>query len=379
MVALPLGQGGRVVYEIEDGEQSANDTEVIMHEDGGAASMSMKCGAEAPTPEESALLQKAESEEAVVSHTFLEAHEVAEMILGVNDSVSAVSSAIRGSYDCSWSGWKQFSDRFKLGLSSSNCNKLAHKDFNDVNVCSEKNVLYLYPWEDHNEAFCINYNVCHRMNSWYNHACSVHMRRTHSVKRAMIELDDFPDDSLMHAVVGGHGSGTSLHWGDGNQCGTSHLCVDSHNSKTFVQKLSRKMHRHGSIFLDSCLSSNPNERKNLASWVAQTVGKGIRVIGAEVSFGKVQVQRFIAWYAQIDVTGRSNVQSVHVAGGASCPSWAKSRNPDGDGDCACPDDYPTCKVGDGKPCPRSQGKTSKKYFLPMCVEAWAKVKCMCYR
>lgn len=274
--------------------------------------------------------------------------------------------------------------QYEYPLGYDKCERLKHMDFQDRPLCAEKNVLFMYPWEDHNNAFCVNENVCHRIWNWDKHACSVRMRRIQSIQDAINELHDYSDNSLKHVVLGGHGNGWTLHWGEGNTCGQSHLCVGDWKSNELLRLLSRKMLQHGTIFTDSCLSattdsSKHRDGKNLASWVASQVGKGIRVIGSVLSFGKVRVTRFKAWHATIDVAQENGVQRTSVAGGATCPSFAVSSTPDSSGNCKCPISRPTCKTTDGNACPMSSGKTSYKYFLPMCAEEWAKVRCTCQR
>jgi hypothetical protein len=209
------------------------------------------------------------------------------------------------------------------------------------------------------------------------------MRRIHSVRHALRELDQIPDDSVKHAVLGGHGSGSTLHWGPGNTCGESHLCVSTYwsNSNNFLSKLSRKMHKHSSIFLDSCLSATTDRSlktagMNMAQWVAKEVGKGIRVFGSTRSFSEVKVQRFKAWHGVIDVEDEDAAQRIITADGGRCPRWARSRTPDHEGDCLCPDGQ-TCRTSDGEECPHSKGRTSDTFFLPMCAESWSKVSCSC--
>jgi hypothetical protein len=302
-----------------------------------------------------------------------------------NHSASEASAASRKAgqrFDCSESEWSSFSERFELGQDKPNCEATKHMNFQDADVCADQNVIFMYPYADHNNAFCINSNVCHRMWNWDSNACSVRMRRITSVQDAIDQLDDYSDNSLKHVVLGGHGSGGTLHWGEGKKCGVSHICVNSYSSNALLKKISEKMHQHGTIFLDSCLSATEDEKKfhkgmNLATWVASNVGKGIRVVGSLLSFGKVRVTRFQGWHARIDVKARKSVERVERADGALCPSWAESSTPDEDGDCKCPGEHPTCRTTEGKECPKSKGLVSNKYFLPMCAEDWANVTCKC--
>lgn len=381
----------------------------------------MKCGGEEGIIEqETGLLQETENEAPVnVESSFLEDHEVSDLFMHL--SASAANGRARSvDYDCSMSEWNSFNSQFHLGwpmdtlpanwtlrsgthnpstngreyfynsatntaqyanpLAEGRCEATKHKDFQDKPVCSGgENVVFMYPWVDDTNAFCVNDNVCHRLSNWDKNACSVKMLRIKNVQHGIDQLDQYPDNSIKHAVLGGHGSGGTLHWGDGNTCGESHICVGNRLSNELLKKLTKKMLQHGTIFLDSCLSSTTDESKfmrgkNLATWAAGEVGKGIRVIGSVLSFGKVRVTRFKAWYAQIDVKDEKGVQRTSFASGARCPSWAERSVPDSDGECKCPG---TCRTTDGGKCPSAKGKTSDRYFLPVCAEDWSKVKCQC--
>jgi len=378
--------------------------------------LSKKCSNSHALPETVPLDKESERSEVRVSQSFLEEGEVAE-IFGLNRSVTSPGIHASEGFECTPSEWRNFVARFSLP--SNPTNKRTHEgeqtetppwiskqdyasklDFQDRSACREKNVLYLYPEEDYNYAFGINGNVCHRMYNWHSYACSVHMKRVSSVEQSIEALDDFSTNSIKHAVLGGHGTGWNLRWGGGPACGRGLLCIGASGGMgaSFLKKLSEKMHHHGSIFLDSCSSSTTDEDKkkdgmNLGEWVARTVGKGIRVIGATRSFQEVKVVAFVAWYAQIDGIGSHAppAEVVHMAAGARCPDWADNPFPNEDGDCQCPEKQ-SCELADGYSsrhpallnkaglkfkCPKSKGETSPKYFLPMCAESWAEASCRC--
>jgi hypothetical protein len=367
------------VEEDEGGAQTPKDFKTMWKT--AAMKYAKKCDCpEATEGDEMSLVQETKTD-SVVESSFLEDQEVYDMISNISSAAERTFLEYID-YDCNRGEWSTFNSRFSLHSYSVNCEATKHSNFEDNPPADEGNVLFFYPYEDHNNAFCTNANVCHRMLNWDENAPSVRMRRAYSVDYAMDELDKYKDNSIKHAVLGGHGSGSQLHWGPGRECGGSHLCVGSYKSDRFLKKLSQKMHQHGSIFLDSCLSSTTNQSKwtdgkNLASWAAGEVGKGIRVIGSVLSFGKVRVERFKAWHARIDVYGEgNNVQRTSLASGARCPSWAASSSPDYYGDCSCPSGQ-TCTTTAGNACPRSKGRNSNSYFLPVCAEDWSKVKCQC--
>jgi hypothetical protein len=198
---------------------------------------------------------------------------------------------------------------------------------------------------------------------------------------SMQKLEQFRDESLKHVVLGGHGNGQSLVWGSTNACGKGALCIDGPSGEEFLRKLSRKMHRHGSIFVDSCHSATFDDKRklfgmNLAEFVAATVRNGVRVIGSAVSFDKVRVQRFVAWHAKIDADSMDDAQRLIAPVDAQCPEWADSVTPNRDGDCQCPSAQ-RCQTTDGKKCPSSNGHETGVFFVPMCAESWAKVQCCC--
>merc|ERR550514_440740 len=77
-----------------------------------------------------------------------------------------------------------FAGAFEL---SNSCGKFKgdwYDHFYNVSTGSDKNVLYLYPGEDHNNAFRLNNNLCSRLRDWYNSATSVHVYHVHSVSQA---------------------------------------------------------------------------------------------------------------------------------------------------------------------------------------------------
>mmetsp|Transcript_96504 Transcript_96504/g.288046 ORF Transcript_96504/g.288046 Transcript_96504/m.288046 type:complete len:457 (-) Transcript_96504:58-1428(-) len=144
-----------------------------------------------------------------------------------------------------------------------------------------------------------------------------------------------------------------------------------------LDPLSRVLQRHGSIFMDSCLSATDQLKPNLAEYVAQKVGKGARVFGSILSFNKVDVQRTEAWHADIKMS-EEFVQRIYVNGQARCPLWAGNVWPGAEGNCQCKTDF-KCATKAGKSCPSAKGQTSDVDFLPYCAEPWAEDQCQCQK
>jgi len=392
-------------------------------------------GSEGPAPHPSLLEEEAALDDAMAANASAEATE--EEMLSVELATMRFND-----FHCNSLEWESFQRKF--GLPSGG--NWAHTSFSSGDACQENNVVWLYPKHDHNGAFAINRNVCHRLMMWSQHACSVHVARVGSKAEAQAFLSRFPAESIMHLVVGGHGNGYALQWGEksdgwlgleksggrvpvggvvqiigsfrrlnkdrkmmqpgergyvGNVDGDGDAMVyfdrsgmsfvswrefghgaavrqvDSIMPTAFVAGISSKMQPHGSIFTDSCLSATGKYSPNLAGWVAKVVGKGVRVIGSEVSFGRVDVKRFQGgWHASLNTPEMRHAQRVFVNSAAKCPAWAKWSTPDSSGNCACRM-FQRCKTRSGKPCPAAKGQESSAYFLPFCGESWAQDPCIC--
>jgi len=315
---------------------------------------------------------------------------------------------------------------------------LGSASFSDREVCGQNNVVWLYPAGD-NLAFGINPNVCHRLSVWSETACSVQVRRVSSVGEAAGYLSSLPESSILHLVLGGHGTGRALRWGPdhhlfgvlesdhpfapvgrvvslkrdvtgangaiifaGTPCyvhgvdsdgdvviffsgdrvdwvrkeDLDGVKVEDDPGSKLLAEVNARMQRHASLFLDSCKSADPSQSQNLAQFMAKTVGKGVRVIGSVVSFGKVDVTRFGAWHASIDTSEVKGAQRVFLNEEARCPDFAWKPMPDENGDCACKLRM-LCVTSSRERCPNTRGKEGPKYFLPFCAEGYVKDRCIC--
>lgn len=268
-----------------------------------------------------------------------------------------------------------------------NLGDTATKHFFDTpKTCTMRNVLWLYPSEDHNGAFEINTNVEWRLKGWYRMACSVHVWRVGSVEEATRIVKAYTQRSLMNVVLGGHGSGTSLEWGaskfwSSNVTGwylgeTTELAVGSWATIEFFKALNSRMSRHGTVFMDSCLSGTScswSWQTNLAQWTSQQFTKGIRVFGATESFSHVGVGRFGPYYHINDLSKGKAVW--YDSPGARCYPTGGQLGSDlrftlpKEGVCTCPVST-MCMLPTGDPCPSADGKTSRTNFLPACASHW---------
>jgi hypothetical protein len=142
-------------------------------------------------------------------------------------------------------------------------------------------VLFLYTKEDHNGAFAFTEKLCDRLNCWGSRGYKVVMRRIATKAAAKRVLDKFPDDSLHHAVLSGHGSPSRLRWGYGSD-GT--LDTKSSGTEQFLFKLREKVKINGTVLLDAC--QNAGDRivnlQNLFEYVASKL-PGRRVTASKIS------------------------------------------------------------------------------------------------
>mmetsp|Transcript_53828 Transcript_53828/g.166794 ORF Transcript_53828/g.166794 Transcript_53828/m.166794 type:complete len:408 (-) Transcript_53828:109-1332(-) len=114
-------------------------------------------------------------------------------------------------HSCTLPEFKEFKRVYGLRTSTMHTSSFGWRE-----PCKQNNVVWFYPSQDHNGAFSINSNVCHRLMLWRGVACSVQVRRVGSAQEAADYLRTLPRDSVRHAVLGGHGSGVSLAWGRGS-------------------------------------------------------------------------------------------------------------------------------------------------------------------
>lgn len=233
-------------------------------------------------------------------------------------------------YHCDPSEWQDFLQKFGLPDYGSTSVFYGDEDFRDTEKpCSERNVVWFWPVEDHNQAYALDTATCYRLRNWYFNACSVSVFRVSNSRDAEAALAEFPSGSIKHAVLGGHGSPGTCRWGAHDEEAS---CLDfSVSTVEFLQTLATKMHTHSSILMDSCSVAAPNgDEDNLAQFVTSQVGRGIRVFGAGELLYTTDVQRFDAYVTWLNKKPANVYQE-----GATCPAWSLSVEPDEDGDCSC--------------------------------------------
>eukprot|EP00928_Gymnodinium_smaydae_P080514 TRINITY_DN6419_c0_g1_i1.p1 TRINITY_DN6419_c0_g1~~TRINITY_DN6419_c0_g1_i1.p1 ORF type:complete len:475 (+),score=29.48 TRINITY_DN6419_c0_g1_i1:52-1425(+) len=250
------------------------------------------------------------------------------------DSASRIRSVVShtamdphpDSIHCTDAEWVAFLRHFGLpNHGDDKIDQYANTSFSNTHgePCDERNVVWFWTAEG-GEAFDLDRAVCFRLLQWAFRACSVHVFRVHEVEEARAVLHRFPDDSMMHMSLGGHGSPYSCRISE-EDCLTF-----TAESQAFFSAVHAKMHRHGSIVLDSCQNAAECTGANFAKFASISVGKGVRVLAATETVYFTEVHRFEPFYTEFD----GDLPVVNTVGGR-CPSWAASRVVDKDGVCSC--------------------------------------------
>jgi len=114
-----------------------------------------------------------------------------------------------------------------------------------------KYVLFLYPSADHNGAFGFKGMFCQRISCWISRGYEVVMRTVSGVPQASAVLDLFPEKSLHHVILGGHGTSTRLFFGT-RRHDTPALEVETSATNKLLMKLRGKLLVDASVTLDAC-------------------------------------------------------------------------------------------------------------------------------
>jgi hypothetical protein len=139
------------------------------------------------------------------------------------------------------------------------------------NACQagSRNVLWLYPMEDHNGAFDFNDWVCGRLATAYESsgADCINTYRVSNVEEISKILDEFVQEgSVVHAVVGGHGGpGPDGGIGLGPDEEKDATITKNKVSGAMFKKLGKRLvEEDPTMFLDSCYSGQ-NDMAKFAS------------------------------------------------------------------------------------------------------------------
>jgi hypothetical protein len=151
------------------------------------------------------------------------------------------------------------------------------------NPCSagSRQVLWFYPSADHNGAFNLNDFVCSRLaGATLNTAATcINVYRVNNVQEINVVLDRFtPDQTVVHAVIGGHGSNDPkgvLGLGAGQ---LDNVAQDAPTTLMLLKLKGKLVYPGPTIFLDSCFSGV----NGLAKYVSEVV-RDTWVMGGIVS------------------------------------------------------------------------------------------------
>eukprot|EP00929_Paragymnodinium_shiwhaense_P100710 TRINITY_DN6323_c0_g1_i11.p1 TRINITY_DN6323_c0_g1~~TRINITY_DN6323_c0_g1_i11.p1 ORF type:complete len:365 (-),score=43.59 TRINITY_DN6323_c0_g1_i11:106-1200(-) len=122
-------------------------------------------------------------------------------------------------------------------------------------------VLFLYPTDDPNGAFAYTQLFCSRISCWQDRGYKVVLRRISTNAEGIAVLEKFPDRSLQHVVLGGHGNSEGISWGgaafDGVLSHGNVILPLGWNTKSFLRLLRQKLQLVGStVLLDSCSTAS---------------------------------------------------------------------------------------------------------------------------
>eukprot|EP00929_Paragymnodinium_shiwhaense_P028427 TRINITY_DN16476_c0_g1_i2.p1 TRINITY_DN16476_c0_g1~~TRINITY_DN16476_c0_g1_i2.p1 ORF type:complete len:336 (-),score=30.01 TRINITY_DN16476_c0_g1_i2:429-1436(-) len=142
-------------------------------------------------------------------------------------------------------------------------------------------VLFLQPEDDHNGAFSFADLLCSRINCWQKRHYQVVMRRVSTTDEAMDVISKFPDRSIHHVILAGHGSPLGLSWG-GFSRWHGIMTKLGPTTKNFLRQLRQKLILVGStVLLDSCsTAADTRLGQNFFKFVASHF-PGSRVIGSQ--------------------------------------------------------------------------------------------------
>lgn len=159
--------------------------------------------------------------------------------------------------------------------------------------------IFLYPLVDPNGGFAMTERMCGRWACWRDHGYTVIVKRMRDAAQAEEFFSEFPDNSIGHLVLAGHGDRRSLLWssddGDINveSSGKTHdMLLTLRNKLTFDPTGQHS----GTVFLDSCATAEGGgvfgtlfRLRSLFQYVANNL-PGHKVTASDVSFSGKELE-----------------------------------------------------------------------------------------
>eukprot|EP00928_Gymnodinium_smaydae_P000635 TRINITY_DN10242_c0_g1_i1.p1 TRINITY_DN10242_c0_g1~~TRINITY_DN10242_c0_g1_i1.p1 ORF type:complete len:440 (-),score=18.68 TRINITY_DN10242_c0_g1_i1:255-1574(-) len=153
-------------------------------------------------------------------------------------------------------------------------------------------ILYLLPEEDINGAFGLTEKMCERIRCFRDSGYHVFTRRVSRINEAEEVLNTFPDGSLHHVSLGGHGTSTSIEFGSSLYLDGYALSKMDSSTHQFLMLLRQKLLPQGaSVFLDACKNAKSRVLGlwNMWQYVASKL-PGTKVIASKSPFSDKDVQ-----------------------------------------------------------------------------------------
>jgi len=143
------------------------------------------------------------------------------------------------------------------------------------NKCSKERsqVVWFYPRVDHNGAFNLNDYVCQRLSIFVNDRSTtcLNLYRVASVSDIDHILDKWtPSKSVVHAVLGGHGSDDThgvLLFGHTYSNERQGEVQENAETNAMLMRLKDDLTLYGTVFMDSCYAA----RNGLAKFVSERI------------------------------------------------------------------------------------------------------------
>eukprot|EP00929_Paragymnodinium_shiwhaense_P005944 TRINITY_DN10867_c0_g1_i1.p1 TRINITY_DN10867_c0_g1~~TRINITY_DN10867_c0_g1_i1.p1 ORF type:complete len:494 (+),score=82.81 TRINITY_DN10867_c0_g1_i1:98-1483(+) len=352
-------------------------------------------------------LQRLQSAEEHVAHK-----SALESVSQENASQAAAADVHLGSrIDCHDEQWKEFKQMYRgddgkpaklnsmtnVQLDDRWWSQPNSKKFSFKSPCKSRNVVWLYPiWrgnDDKDQSYTVTRNTCYQLMTWANYgACHVRFERVESVQNAIDILSEYGDGALTHVAIGAYPVETNeklkrleFHH-QAAACGTSKLCMDESGrhagaNPAFYTTLSAKLADYSTVFIDSARRGTPDASgQSWTQFLADQIGKGVRVYGSSGEYDKVEIVRVEEYYPRISNLRNGGLDNLQVesfaptspastcsaAGGVDDKAWK----------CKCPSGT-ACRTKHGSLCPVENGLSSDVAFLSACASSNSETDCAC--